>query len=94
MNNYFSLSSTNNNHIVQSTYETDYNRGNFRLTNTDPSFMNMMQTATSHFEQYHQSTNEYFLPTSNCTMSVTNPMLYYAHPWMRSGINKLINIYI
>jgi hypothetical protein len=87
MNNYFSLSSTNNNHIVQPTYETDYNRGNFRLTNTtDPSFMNMMQTATSNFEQY-QSTNEYYLPTSNGTMSVTNPMFYYTHPWMRPGIN-------
>jgi len=89
MNNYFSLSSTNNNnHIVQPTYETDYNRGNFRLTNTttDPSFMNMMQTATSNFEQY-QSTNEYYLPTSNGTMSVTNPMFYYTHPWMRPGRN-------
>jgi hypothetical protein len=89
MNNYFSLSSTNNNNNnnVQQIYETDYNRGNFRLTNTDSSFL-----PTSHFEQY-QSTNDYFFPTSNVpssafSMSVTNPMLYYTHPWMRPGRNK------
>jgi hypothetical protein len=100
MNTYFnSLSSTNNN--VQQTYETDYYRGNFRLTNKDSGLMNtysnfnMIQTGTSHLEQY-QSTNDYFLPTSNGTsstlsMSVTNPMFYYAHSWMRPGTEKKIH---
>jgi len=64
---------------------------------------NMMQTVLStshhhhpqiHFEQ-QSTTNDYLLPTSNGTsstfsMSVTNPMLYYTHPWMRPGIQKLI----
>ena len=115
MNSYFSLSSTTNPNDHQ--YETDYTRGNFRLTNKDSTLMNtysnfnMMQTGLStshhqqiHFEQ-HQTTNDYLLPTSNGTsswkpiepipsstfsMSVTNPMLYYTHPWMRPGIHKLI----
>jgi hypothetical protein len=55
----------------------------------------MIQTGTSHLEQY-QSTNDYFLPTSNGTsstlsMSVTNPMFYYAHSWMRPGTEKKIH---
>jgi capsule polysaccharide modification protein KpsS len=98
MNTYFGLSSTNNHTNVQQSFETDYHRGHFRFANKDSGLMNtysMMPTGTStHLEQYH-STNEYFLPTSNGTsstfsMPVTNPMLYYTHPWMRPGIDKLI----
>ncbi|CAF3421683.1 unnamed protein product [Rotaria sp. Silwood1] len=116
MNPYFSLSSTinnnNNNNNHPSIFETDYNRGNFRFITKDPTRMNtysnlsMIQTDTSHHQQYHfeqhQSTNDYFLSTPNCStsswkqtepisstfpMSVTNPMLYYAHSWMRPEIN-------
>jgi hypothetical protein len=90
MNTYFGLSSStnnNNNNYIQQTYETDYNSRNFRLTNP-----NMMQTGISHHEQY-QSANDYLLPVNNMmpsstfSMSVTNPMLYYTHPWMRPGIS-------
>lgn len=95
MNNYFNYSSTNNNHHHEQ-QQTDYNCGNFRLTNSDSSFVNMMQTATTNIEQY-QSQNDYFFSQTNGTpssfsMSVTNPMLYYTHPWMRPGIeiDKLI----
>jgi hypothetical protein len=93
MNTYFSLSSTNN-HNNQQTYETDYNRRNFRLTNTY-SNSNMIPTGLPHPEQY-QSTNDYLLPVNNMlpsstfSMSMANPMLYYTHPWMRPGIKKLI----
>jgi archaellum component FlaF (FlaF/FlaG flagellin family) len=89
MNTYFGLSSTNNH--VQQAYETDYHRGNFRLTTKDSSFLhpysnlNMIHPGTS--EQY-PSTNDYLFPTSTFSMSVPNSMLYYTHPWLRPGINQ------
>ncbi|CAF1030690.1 unnamed protein product [Adineta steineri] len=116
MNSYFNLSLTNSTTNDQQ-YETDYTRGNFRLTNRDSNlantysnYNNMMQTgiSTSHYYDQHHTTNDYLLPTSNgnsswkqiepipssssvnhmipsstFSMSVTNPMLYYTHPWMR-----------
>jgi hypothetical protein len=45
----------------------------------------MIQTATMpppHPHPHHQ--------LSSFSMAVTNPMLYYAHPWMRPGIEKII----
>ena len=77
-------------------------------TNKDSTFMdtssnlNVMQTATSHHEQY-QSTNYDLFPASNDTSSsvnntissltfskpVTNSMGDYIYPWMRPGIHKL-----
>ena len=64
--------------------------------------LNTVQTAISHHEQY-QSTNDdlsrasndasssvnNMIPSSPFSMSFTNPMLDYAHPWMRLGIHKL-----
>ncbi len=99
MNSYFGLSSTNNPPNVQQAYPTDYQQyGNFRLTTKDSGLinpytnLNMMPTgSSSHLEQYHPSTNEYFLSTSSGTPSTfPNPMLYYAHPWMRPGTTKFI----
>ncbi|CAF4897591.1 unnamed protein product, partial [Rotaria sp. Silwood2] len=85
MNTDSSLSSTNNDPT---------------LTNTT-SNLNMTQTVTSHHEQY-QSTNDDLFPTSNgasssvnnmilsssFSMSVTNPIRDYAHPWMRLEFNS------
>jgi hypothetical protein len=72
------------------------------LMNTS-SNLNMMQTATSHHEQY-RSINDDLFPASNDVSSsvnnmisslrfsktVTNSMLDYEYPWMRLGIHKLI----
>jgi hypothetical protein len=63
----------------------------------------MIKTVTYLHEQY-QSTNDSLFLASNATssfvtnmipsstffMSFTNPMLDYAHPWIRLGIHKLI----
>jgi len=87
MNTYSSLSPTNKDST---------------LINTS-SNLNMMQTATSHHEQY-QSINDVLFLASNDTSSsvnnmissltfsksVTNSMLDYKYPWMRLPIHKLI----
>ncbi len=55
---------------------------NSTLMNTSSNLNTMIQTTTSHHEQY-QSTND----TSS---SVTTAMLDYIYPWIRLGIHKLI----
>ena len=87
MNTYFGLSSANNNNLnVQQSFETDSHREHLQLMNSYP----MMPSGTTAHLQSYQATNDYFLSTSNSTsatfaMSVSNPMLYYPHPWMRPG---------
>ncbi|CAF1242119.1 unnamed protein product [Rotaria magnacalcarata] len=81
MNNYFNLSSAfnNNNNNNQPLYDTDYNRGNFRLIAKDSTRMNpysnlnVMQTETPNHQPFHlepyPTTNDYLLSTSNVTPS-------------------------